>query len=69
MLSNRPNKYDEIVRVSALPPAREGGGGLYPPLSNGVGAVLGRQEEGGVLGRSAHHSAAARGWESIQYKN
>ncbi len=32
----------KIVGVSALPPAREGGGSCVPPVSNGVGAVLGR---------------------------
>jgi hypothetical protein len=66
MLSNWPNKYDEIVRVRALLPAKEGAGGCVPPLlSKGVGAVLGQSAQhsrtggGGVLGQSAQHSAAA----------
>jgi hypothetical protein len=67
MLSNWPNKYDKIVRVRALPPAKEGAGAVSPPLSKEVGAVLSRAAQhsatggGGVLGQSAQHSAAAVG--------
>jgi hypothetical protein len=67
MLSNWPIKYDEIVRVRALPPAKAGGGGCVPPAEKGgrggvgpIGSTQYARRRGGV-GPIAQHSEAAVG--------